>query len=65
MINRIRNLLQLRRSTAFLLTRADDRLLADIGLSRDDLIDMHLGVARVMPKARAAAFPLLGKHVPA
>ena len=36
--------LQLRRSTAFLLERSDDHLLADIGLTRDELEAMHLGL---------------------
>lgn len=35
--------LQLRRSTAFLLERADDHLLDDIGLTRDQLEALHLG----------------------
>ena len=37
-------LLQLRRSTAFLLERADDHLLDDVGLSRDDLQALHMGL---------------------
>ncbi|HLQ19442.1 MAG TPA: DUF1127 domain-containing protein [Tabrizicola sp.] len=36
-------LLQLRRSTAFLLERADDHLLDDIGLSRDELHALRSG----------------------
>jgi hypothetical protein len=34
---------QLRRSTAFLLEREDDRLLDDIGLTRAQLLAMHRG----------------------
>lgn len=45
--------LQLRRSTAFLLQRRDDRLLCDIGLTRDDLQRLHLGLD--LPGAEAAA----------
>lgn len=44
MFNRILSLLQMRQSTAFLLARGDDRLLDDIGLTRDDLKAMHLGM---------------------
>lgn len=44
MFARIRSLFQLRRSTAFLLERKDDRLLEDIGLTRADLIDMRAGL---------------------
>ncbi len=65
MFDHIRNLFQLRRSTAFLLTRADDRLLADIGLSRHDLLEMHLGVSPMMPRTRAAAFPMKDQLLPA
>jgi hypothetical protein len=49
--------MQLRRSTAFLLERADDRLLNDIGLSRAELEAMHLGLDRVRAHARATALP--------
>jgi hypothetical protein len=44
--------LQLRRSTAFLLERSDDRLLDDIGLTRSQLQAMHLGLD--LGAARAA-----------
>ena len=37
MFTRLNSLMQLRRSTAFLLNRADDRLLDDIGLTRGDI----------------------------
>jgi len=37
-------LLQLRRSTAFLLERADDHLLDDIGLTRAELQALHRGL---------------------
>ncbi len=45
MFHRFLNLMQMRRSTAFLLARNDDRLLDDIGLTRDDLNALHMGVA--------------------
>lgn len=44
MFHRLIELMQMRRSTAFLLTRADDRLLDDIGLTRADLQALHLGL---------------------
>ncbi|NPD15474.1 DUF1127 domain-containing protein [Xinfangfangia sp. D13-10-4-6] len=44
MFTRLKSLMQLRRSTAFLLNRADDRLLDDIGLTRGDLLAMHEGL---------------------
>jgi hypothetical protein len=44
MFTRLNSLMQLRRSTAFLLNRADDRLLDDIGLTRGDLMAMHDGL---------------------
>ena len=44
MFARLIALLQLRRSTAFLLERADDRLLDDIGLAREDLQALHWGL---------------------
>lgn len=43
MFARLFALLQLRRSTAFLLERGDDHLLDDIGLTRDDLIALRRG----------------------
>jgi uncharacterized protein YjiS (DUF1127 family) len=45
MFARLFALLQLRRSTAFLLEREDDHLLDDIGLTRDDLLALHRGDA--------------------
>jgi dephospho-CoA kinase len=45
MFHRFLNLMQMRRSTAFLLARGDDRLLDDIGLTRDDLAALHMGAA--------------------
>lgn len=45
MFHRFLTLMQMRRSTAFLLARNDDRLLDDIGLTRDDLQALHMGVA--------------------
>jgi hypothetical protein len=44
MFTRLLSHLQMRRSTAFLLARADERLLDDIGLSRADLEAMRLGL---------------------
>ncbi len=43
MFARLFDLLQLRRSTAFLLEREDDHLLDDIGLTRDDLLALRRG----------------------
>ncbi|MES2539554.1 MAG: hypothetical protein V4583_03075 [Pseudomonadota bacterium] len=43
MFARLFALLQLRRSTAFLLEREDDHLLDDIGLTRDDLLALRRG----------------------
>lgn len=57
MLTRLATILQLRRSTAFLLERADDRLLDDIGLSRYELEVMHLGLDRARSNARFPAFP--------
>jgi hypothetical protein len=44
MFARLIDLLQLRRSTAFLLERADDHLLDDIGLTREQLQALHMGL---------------------
>lgn len=49
--------LQFRNATAFLLRREDDRLLADIGLSRTELEAMHLGLDHSRLRAAAYAFP--------
>ena len=43
MFARLFALMQLRRSTAFLLEREDDRLLDDIGLTRAELLAMRRG----------------------
>ncbi len=43
MFARLFDLLQLRRSTAFLLEREDDHLLDDIGLTRADLLALRRG----------------------
>ena len=51
MLARFTSLLQLRRSTAFLLERGDDRLLDDIGLNRADLEAMHLGIDPMAERA--------------
>ena len=45
MFARLFALLQLRRSTAFLLERGDDHLLDDIGLTREELLAMRRGAA--------------------
>lgn len=58
MFTRLVSLLQMRRSTAFLLARADDRLLDDIGLSRMDLEAMHMGLVSVQDNARAKSLPM-------
>ncbi len=57
MLSRLIPLMQMRRSTAFLLERADDRLLDDIGLSRAALEAMHLGIDPVRAHVRATALP--------
>lgn len=49
--------MQLRHATAFLLQRADDRLLADIGMTRAELEAMHLGIDTTRLKAAINAFP--------
>ena len=43
MFARLFDLLQLRRSTAFLLEREDDHLLRDIGLTREELLALRRG----------------------
>lgn len=43
MFARLFALLQLRRSTAFLLERGDDHLLDDIGLTREELLAIRRG----------------------
>lgn len=48
--------LQLRRSTAFLLERSDDHLLADIGLTRDELEAMHLGLGLTEARVKVSKF---------
>ncbi|WP_225028539.1 DUF1127 domain-containing protein [Xinfangfangia pollutisoli] len=51
MFTRFFTWMQLRHSTAFLLTRADDRLLDDIGLTRADLERLHLDpTASALPR---------------
>ena len=59
MFDQILSLLQMRRSTAFLLERGDDRLLADIGLTRADLEAMHLGLGQKDARTKAWSFPAL------
>jgi uncharacterized protein YjiS (DUF1127 family) len=64
MFTRLVTLLQLRRSTAFLLERADDRLLDDIGLTRADLEALRRGsglrAARPQPKTTGLTLPVAG-----
>ena len=62
MITRLFTLMQLRRSTAFLLSRADDRLLDDIGLTRADLSALHIGLPAAEPALTAR---LGGRLIPA
>ena len=54
MFARLIALLQLRRSTAFLLERDDDHLLDDIGLTRDDLIALRRGEDRADALVKSA-----------
>ena len=63
MFRRILSLLQLRQSTAFLLARQDDRLLADIGMSRADLTALHLGLDQDRMLSDAARFRSLPQRV--
>ena len=56
MFARLFALMQLRRSTAFLLERGDDHLLDDIGLTRDDLLAMRRGEALATKQARTLRF---------
>jgi hypothetical protein len=49
-------LLQLRRSTAFLLERADDHLLDDIGLTRAELQALHSGLGLTDARQRLLRF---------
>ena len=49
--------MQLKNATAFLLQRRDDRLIADIGLTRTDFEAMHLGFDRSRLQASVIAFP--------
>jgi hypothetical protein len=67
MFTRILALIDARRSTKFLLDRSDDRLLADIGLSRADLEAMHLGAGPVEARTKVFSFPALpfGLRLPA
>ncbi len=56
MFARLFALLQLRRSTAFLLEREDDHLLDDIGLTRDDLIALRRGESLATAQASTLRF---------
>jgi uncharacterized protein YjiS (DUF1127 family) len=56
MFARLIALLQLRRSTAFLLERDDDHLLDDIGLTRADLQAMHRGASLADARASTLRF---------
>ncbi len=59
MFTRMLALIETRRSTRFLLDRSDDRLLADIGLTRTDLEAMHLGLGPAEARIKAHSFPAL------
>lgn len=59
MFTRMLALIETRRSTRFLLDRSDDRLLADIGLTRSDLEAMHLGLGPAEARRKAFSFPAL------
>lgn len=59
MFSRLMSQIQTRRSTKFLLDRSDDRLLADIGLTRADLEAMHLGLGPVEARYKVWSFPAL------
>ena len=56
MFARLFALLQLRRSTAFLLEREDDHLLDDIGLTRAQLQAMHRGDTLAEAQAKTLRF---------
>jgi hypothetical protein len=56
MFARLFALLQLRRSTAFLLEREDDHLLDDIGLTRTDLSALRRGESLVDARAGTLRF---------
>ncbi|MBN8632952.1 MAG: DUF1127 domain-containing protein [Rhodobacterales bacterium] len=57
MFARLFALLQLRRSTAFLLEREDDHLLDDIGLTRSDLQTLRRGESLADARARTLRYP--------
>ncbi|MBL9049777.1 MAG: hypothetical protein JNK19_06675 [Tabrizicola sp.] len=56
MFARLIALLQLRRSTAFLLERDDDHLLDDIGLTRSQLEAMRLGLDLTEARAKISRY---------
>lgn len=56
MFSRFLARLDLRRTTADLLARGDDHLLADIGLTRGEVEAMHLGLTRVEAEAHVSKF---------
>lgn len=64
MFSRLFALMQMRRSTAFLLARADDHLLDDIGLSRDELHALHDGLHGATPGLPARPVQPLGSALP-
>ncbi len=59
MFTRLLALIETRRSTRFMLDRSDDRLLADIGLTRTDLEAMHLGLGPAEARSKVNSFPAL------
>jgi len=56
MFARLFALLQLRRSTAFLLEREDDHLLDDIGLTRAELLALRRGDILADAQVKTCAF---------
>lgn len=64
MFSRLFAQMQMRRSTAFLLSRADDHLLNDIGLSRHDLRTLSSGLGGATPGLAARPVQPLGCTVP-
>lgn len=64
MFARLFSLIHTRRSPRFSLDRSDDRLLADIGLTRADLEALHHGPGPVEARAKALSFPARPLTIP-
>lgn len=62
MFRKLTDLMHLRRATGFLLSRQDDRLLDDIGLTRADLQALHLGLDQPDDSRWPASFPAQRTH---